>query len=75
MIRHWNVPDLDHADVVRRSRRYVEENNVHLLPDAELNENNKLFVTGCEKAGYKAEPFPLNVKCYVFTFCRCYFCS
>ena len=37
VIRDWNVPDLAHADVVRRSRRYVEENNVHLLPDAELN--------------------------------------
>jgi choline dehydrogenase-like flavoprotein len=62
VIRHWGVPGLDHADVVRRSRRYVEENNVHLLPDAELNENNKLFVAGCEKAGYRAEPFPLNVQ-------------
>ena len=32
VIREWNVPGLDHADIERRSRRYMVENNVHLLP-------------------------------------------
>lgn len=62
VVRHWDVPGLDHADVVRRSQRYMEENNVHLLPAEEINENNRLFVEGCAGAGYRAEPFPLNVK-------------
>jgi choline dehydrogenase-like flavoprotein len=60
--RSWDVPGLDHADVVARSRRYEVENNVHLLPDGEINENNRLFVEGCRGAGYTAHQFPINVK-------------
>ena len=62
VIEHWNVPSLDHADIERRSRRYMVENNVHYLPDEELNDNNRLFALGCERAGYRAEQFPLNVR-------------
>ena len=62
VIRGWGVPGLDHADVVARSRRYADENNVHLLPDDEINDNNRLFVEGCRGAGYAAEQFPINVK-------------
>ena len=62
VVRRWDVPGLDHADIVRRSRRYIDENNVHLLPAEEVNENNRLFALGCAGAGYRAEPFPLNVK-------------
>jgi choline dehydrogenase len=62
VIRRWAVPGLDHADVVLRSRRYMDDNNVHFLPPEEINENNRLFVEGCAKAGYEARPFPLNVK-------------
>ena len=62
VIEKWNVPSLDHADIARRSRKYMLENNVHLLPPEELNDNNRLFVTGCERAGYRAEQFPLNVR-------------
>ena len=62
VIRHWNVPGLDYADVERRSRRYVSENNVHLLPSELINDNNRLFVEGCVNAGYHAEQFPLNLR-------------
>jgi len=62
VIRHWNVPGLEHADIARRSRAYMAQNNVHLLDESELNDNNQLFVRGCERAGYRAEQFPLNVK-------------
>ena len=62
VIERWGVPGLTHADVEERSRRYMRDNNVHLLPDEELNENNRLFVAGCERAGYHAEQFPLNVR-------------
>jgi len=31
-VRRWNVAGLDHADLERRSRKYLAENNVHLLP-------------------------------------------
>jgi len=62
VIRRWDVPGLDHADLERRSRRYMEENNVHLLGDDLLNENNRLFVTGARAAGFHPEQFPLNLR-------------
>jgi choline dehydrogenase-like flavoprotein len=62
VIEGWRVPGLAHADVERRSRKFMEENGVHLLAPDLLNENNRLFVDGCEKAGFKAEQFPLNLR-------------
>jgi choline dehydrogenase-like flavoprotein len=62
VIRGWNVPDLEFADVETRSRKYMAENNVHLLDDDLINQNNQLFVTGAQAAGYHAEQFPLNLK-------------
>jgi len=71
VIREWDVPGLDHADLVRRTARYVRENNVHLLPDEELNENNRLFVKGALAAGYAPHQFPVNVKgCKGSTLCN-----
>ena len=61
VIRGWNVPGLAHDDVAARSARYKTENHVHLLGDAELNDNNRLFVQGAAAAGYHAEQFPLNL--------------
>ena len=62
VIERWNVPSLDHADIEQRSRRYMAENNVHYLPDEELNDNNRLFALGCERVGFHAEQFPLNLR-------------
>src|SRR5438046_1017724 len=62
VIDHWNLPGLDHADLERRSRRYMEDNGVHLQDDSLLNENNRLFRDGAERAGYKVEQFPINVR-------------
>jgi choline dehydrogenase-like flavoprotein len=62
VIDGWGVPGLDWEDVERRSRKYAEQNNVHLLEHEKLNDNNRLFVEGCETAGYRAEQFPINVK-------------
>lgn len=62
VIERWAVPGLDHADLLRRSRRYLEENNVHRLPPEALNDNNRLFETGARNAGYTVEQFPVNVK-------------
>lgn len=62
VIRQWDVPGLDHADVARRSARYMAENSVHLLPGEQLNDNNRLFVEGARAAGYHAEQFPLNLR-------------
>src|SRR2546425_9377381 len=33
--RGWGVPGLDHADLVRRSAKYAEQNSVHLLRSEE----------------------------------------
>lgn len=62
VIDGWRVPGLDHADVERRSRRYMEENGVHLLPPVLVNENNSLFAAGAAAAGLHAEQFPLNLR-------------
>lgn len=62
VIRRWNVPGLDYADVERRSRKYMDQNGVHLLGPDEINDNNRLFVRGCAAAGYHAEQFPLNLR-------------
>lgn len=71
VIRDWDVPGLDHADLVRRTARYVRENNVHLLPDPEINGNNRLFVKGAVAAGYSPHQFPVNVKgCRGSTLCN-----
>jgi choline dehydrogenase-like flavoprotein len=62
VVDRWNVPELEHADLERRSRRYMAENHVHFLPDEEINDNNRLFVAGAERAGYQPERFPINVR-------------
>ena len=62
VIRAWNVPGLDHEDIARRSHRFMGDNNVHLLPPDRINDNNRLFVEGCEAAGFHAEQFPLNLR-------------
>jgi len=62
VVRAWNVPGLEHADILKRSQKFMAQNNVHFLPPDELNENNTLFAEGCEHAGYHCEPFPLNLR-------------
>lgn len=62
VIRQWNVPGLDHSDIAARSRKYMEQNNVHFLEQDFLNDNNRLFVDGARKVGYHPEQFPLNLK-------------
>jgi choline dehydrogenase-like flavoprotein len=62
VIREWDVPGLDHADIERRSRKFMAQNNVQYLEPERINQNNRLFVEGCARAGYHAEQFPLNLK-------------
>lgn len=62
VISEWNVPGLEHGDLITRIRRYSEQNNVAPVPEDRLNDNNRLFVAGCEKLGWQAERFPLNLK-------------
>lgn len=71
VIEGWGVPGLDHSDVVRRSRKYAEENNVHLLDEDQINDNNRLFVEGAKAVGYSPEQFPVNVRgCLGSTLCN-----
>jgi choline dehydrogenase-like flavoprotein len=62
VIRHWHVPGLAHDDIERRSRKYMTQNNVRALEPDLINDNNRLFVDGCRKLGWKAHQFPLNLK-------------
>jgi choline dehydrogenase-like flavoprotein len=62
ILRRWNVPGLTFTDVEQRARKYVAENNVHLLDESLLNENNRLFAEGCRRLGYLVQQFPVNLK-------------
>jgi choline dehydrogenase-like flavoprotein len=62
VVRRWDVPGIDFADLNRRSTKILEENNAHLLDEAELNDNNRLFRSGCSRLGYRVRQFPINVK-------------
>jgi choline dehydrogenase-like flavoprotein len=62
VIERWNVPGLETEDLHRRVAKFSAENNVHFLPEEEINENNRLFVAGCRRLGYRVEQFPVNVK-------------
>jgi choline dehydrogenase-like flavoprotein len=62
VVRQWGVPGLGYADLHARSLKYLGENNVHLLPEEEQNDNNRLFLEGCRALGYNVEQFPINVK-------------
>ncbi len=57
----WNVDGLSHGDLMRRSRKYLDENHVHLLDPTDLNDNNRLFRDACRALGYRFEQFPINV--------------
>ncbi len=62
VIRSWDVPGLDHADLAARAERFKGANGVHLLGAELLNDNNRLFQEGCARAGYHCEQFPLNLR-------------
>ncbi|MCO5165924.1 MAG: GMC family oxidoreductase N-terminal domain-containing protein [Planctomycetes bacterium] len=62
VIEAWGVPGLDHEDLSRRCASYEADNSVHLLPPEALNDNNRLFRAGCERLGWEAAQFPVNVK-------------
>ena len=59
---HWDVPGLSLADLAPRMKRYKQQNNVHELPDEDINENNQLFAAGCRTLGYAVKRFPVNIK-------------
>ncbi|MCX6551262.1 MAG: GMC family oxidoreductase [Acidobacteria bacterium] len=61
-LKRWGLPDLSHNDVLRRSKKYLAENSVHLLDERDINDNNRLFREGCEQLGYRVEQFPLNLR-------------
>jgi choline dehydrogenase-like flavoprotein len=62
VIGKWNVPGLTHADLDCRARKFMGENNAHLVEDDLINENNRLFVAGCRKLNYDVRQFPVNIK-------------
>jgi len=62
VVKRWDVPGIEYADLQQRSAKYLEENNVHKLEESELNDNNRLFRDGCAKLDYHVQQFPINVK-------------
>jgi len=62
VINRWAVPGLEYRDIAQRAEKYKQQNNVHLLPDDEINDNNQLFRKGCEALDYRVEQFPINLR-------------
>jgi choline dehydrogenase-like flavoprotein len=62
VIRHWNVPGLTYSDLESCGRKFMAENNAHLIEDSLINENNQLFVAGCRGLNYEVKQFPVNIK-------------
>jgi choline dehydrogenase-like flavoprotein len=62
VIRRWDVPGLEAADLSRRAARYAAQNGVHLLEPHLQNDNNRRFAEGAARAGFHPEQFPLNVR-------------
>lgn len=61
VLERWAVPGLSFDDLERRSRKYLEQNSVHLLGEDEINSNNTLFRDACRTLGYRVQQFPINV--------------
>jgi choline dehydrogenase-like flavoprotein len=61
-LERWAVPALTLDDLAPRMQRYKQQNNVHELPDEDINENNQLFADGCRALGYAVKRFPVNIK-------------
>lgn len=62
VLERWAVPGLAYDELCRRSEKYLQENNVHLLEPELQNDNNRLFRDACRKLGYRVEQFPIDVK-------------
>lgn len=62
VIRRWNVPGLTLEEIARRAQKFMAQNSVHFLDEDLINENNRLFVEGCRRLGYRVQQFPVNIK-------------
>jgi len=58
----WGVDGINLSELEPRYEKYIQENSIHLYPEEELNENNKLFIKACQDLGWHAEQFPVNTK-------------
>ncbi len=61
VLHAWGVPGLAPDDVLARCARFEADNSVGLAPERALNDNNRLFRLGCERLGWPAGQFPINV--------------
>lgn len=64
----YGVAGLNVPSCLREVRRRI---NVHVPADDAVNDNNRLFRTGCERLGISTRPFELNMRGCV----ECGFCA
>ncbi len=62
VITGWKLPGLDYDDLVKRTEKYAAQNGATFIEESLINENNQLFKKGCEKLGYHARQFPINIR-------------
>lgn len=62
VLERWNIPGIDIDDLDPRYEKYIAENNIHLYSPEEINDNNHLFVKGCQKLNWKIQQFPVNTR-------------
>lgn len=60
-LESWNL-DVSMKDLEPRYQKYILENNVHLVPEEDINQNNKLFAKACRNLGWHIDQFPINTR-------------
>jgi choline dehydrogenase-like flavoprotein len=61
-IDRWNLRGISLGDLAPRMEKFKRQNNVHELPDEDINENNRLFKEGCDRLGFTVKKFPVNLR-------------
>lgn len=62
VFKKWSIPGINSEDMAPRYEKYKTQNNVHLNPSVELNDNNRLFAEGCRELKWKFSQFPVNTR-------------
>jgi len=61
-VKKWGVDGIDLEDLSPRMDKYIAENGAHFENEANINQNNKLFKSGCETLGWHVDQFAINTR-------------
>lgn len=61
-VKKWNVPGINLEDLNPRMDKYLRENGAHKESEENINQNNRLFKSGCENLGWHVDQFSINTR-------------